>query len=99
MADVTIALYGKKTCAKCRAAKKKIHFFLDKWGYADQAVLRYYDMDTIDGRAEGAFNNVTDVPTIILEHDGAGACRWDGKAPESDELRLCLENAIHAATG
>ena len=43
-------------------------------------------MDTVDGLAEGAFNDVRSIPTTIINRDGKNIARWDGVVPPPDEL-------------
>ena len=97
MADVTIAVYGREGCNRCAAARKKIDFFLKKWGFAEMAEMVYHDMSTEDGMAEAAFNEVMDIPAIIIKHDGQDVSRWDGELPDSNQLRLRIENATGVA--
>jgi glutaredoxin len=98
MAELKVLLYGKQGCGKCQAAKKKLGFFLDKWGYNGSVEFGYRDLETEDGLAEAAMNDVLfdSMPTVLIEHRGRGLARWDGRAPESQELRLCIESAIGA---
>jgi hypothetical protein len=44
-------------------------------------------METIDGLAEGAFNDVSDIPTIVLEKSGKELNRWTKIPPTFDELK------------
>ena len=96
MAEVIVAVYGREGCNRCAAARKKIGFFLDKWGFADMAEMVYHDMATEDGMAEAAFNEVMDVPAIIIRRNGQDVSRWDGELPDSRQLRLCIENTADA---
>ena len=97
MADLRLSLYGKQGCAKCQAARKKLGFFLDKWGYNGRIEFVYWDMETEDGLTEASFNDVFDtIPTVVVEERGRGVARWDGRAPESNELRLCIDSALGA---
>jgi len=97
MAEVTVAVYGREGCNRCAAARKKIGFFLAKWGFDEMAEMAYHDMSTESGMAEAAFNEVMDVPAIIIKHDGQDVSRWDGELPDSSQLRLCIESAAGVA--
>ena len=39
----------------------------------------FFDMDTVDGMAEGAFRDVADIPTTIVRDSGVDLARWDGE--------------------
>jgi thiol-disulfide isomerase/thioredoxin len=83
---VEIMVFGREECPNCKHAKKSIAEFLDKNGIADSVKHVYYDMDTVDGLAEGAFNDVRSIPTTIINHDGKNIARWDGMVPPPEEL-------------
>ena len=83
-----IQVFGKHGCARCESTKKKVAFFLRKWDLVNDVQMTFFDMETVDGRAEGAFNDVVSVPTTILCRDGASVARWDGAVPDSEQLRL-----------
>lgn len=85
-----IEIFGREECSRCEAAKKKVAFFLEKWGLGTQVPVTFIDMDTVDGRAEGAFRDVTDVPTTIASNAGAETGRWALGVPDSNELRRAL---------
>ena len=86
-----VRIFGKLNCARCETTKKKIAFFLDKWRLSDAVPVVFFDMDTMDGRAEGAFDDVVSVPTTILRRDETSLARWDGTVPDSKELMRHLE--------
>ncbi len=50
-----ILVFGKQDCAKCETTKKKIGHFLTKWGIDSKVGIVFHDIETVDGRAEGAF--------------------------------------------
>ena len=85
-----IQIFGKTDCGKCEAAKKKVAFFIDTWGLAAQVAVKFVDMETVDGRAEGAFYDVAKVPTILVLDGGAETARWDTEIRDSNELRRAL---------
>ena len=61
-----IKVFGRPTCQVCKQAIEKIDYFLGKWEYRTHVPVRYFDMDTVDGLAEGAFYEVSDIPTVVL---------------------------------
>lgn len=86
-----IKIFGKENCGKCRSTKNKLEFFISKWNFADRVELLFYDMDTVDGMAEGAYHDVLDIPTTIFEWGGIHLARWDGEVPRSDDFRQHFE--------
>jgi len=86
-----VHVYGKQDCGRCESTKKKIAFFLDKWSLGEQVKMVFVDMDTVDGRAEGAFNDVYSVPTTILRRQDSTIARWEGEVPSSEALRQHLQ--------
>ncbi len=91
-----IMLFGKQDCAKCESAKKKLSYFLAKWGMKNEVGLEFQDMDTVDGLAEGSFHDVIEVPVTFIKRDGQQVARWDGVVPDSREVRLWLEGRAAA---
>jgi hypothetical protein len=75
---------------------KKFQTFLTLWNITDKVELSFYDMETVDGLAEGAFMSVSKVPTSIIEKDGQIVARWDGKVPVSEEFKPCFEHLAAA---
>jgi thiol-disulfide isomerase/thioredoxin len=83
---VRVSVFGKRECDACRAAVEKIEYFARKWKRGDVAI-EYIDMDTPDGLAEGAYRDVYDIPTVILEREGDEVVRWVKTVPISQEFR------------
>ena len=81
-----VKIFGKKECNLCKASVKKFQFFLHKWELAERVELAFYDLDTVDGLAEGSLLDALEVPTIILEKDGVEIARWEKRIPRSDEF-------------
>jgi hypothetical protein len=52
-------------------------------------------MSTVEGMAEGAFNDVFRVPTVIIEGNGAQIARYDGGVEDSRELKARLERILN----
>lgn len=79
-----IYVFGKPTCSVCKDAFNKVVYFKDKKHFT--AEIKYFDMDTVDGLAEGAFNEVSDIPTVIIFNDRTEVARWVKKPPVSEEF-------------
>ncbi|MGB3480559.1 MAG: hypothetical protein WBB67_15560, partial [bacterium] len=50
------------------------------------AQIEYYDMETLDGLTEGAFHEVSDIPTVIIFDDKNELTRWVKQPPISKEF-------------
>jgi glutaredoxin len=83
---VRVSVFGRKECDACKAAVEKIEYFTRKWK-RDDVAIEYIDMDTPDGLAEGAYRDVYDIPTVILEREGDEVVRWVKTVPVSQEFR------------
>ncbi|MFC1807684.1 thioredoxin family protein [Candidatus Omnitrophota bacterium] len=86
-----IKVFGKKDCAKCETTKNKFNHFLKKNQCQDDIKFDFYDMDTIDGMAEGAYDDVFNIPVTIIEKDDKVLARWDGKVPKTEEFSAHFE--------
>ncbi len=89
-----IKIFGKVNCAKCETTKNKFSHFLQKWDCKGKANIEFFDMDTIEGMAEGAFNNVLNIPSTILEKDDRQIARWDGEVPKSEEFKTYFQDLV-----
>lgn len=85
-----INIFGKDGCAKCDSTKRKVTHFVGKWGLGEKTSITFHDVDTVDGMAEGAFNNINGVPTTILVAQGETLGRWNEAVPPSEELRKLM---------
>jgi hypothetical protein len=94
-----VIVFGKVKCGKCAAAKSRVERVIERMMLMDKVGMRFVDVDTIDGRAEGAFFDVTDaVPVILVMKGESDVCRrWEGEAPKSEELISCFEGESGAA--
>ena len=82
-------VFGKLGCAMCESTKAKLTHLMSKAEVP--AEMTFFDVSSIEGRAEGAFNDVRKVPTTILRADtGAAVARWEGKVPPSMEIQAFL---------
>jgi glutaredoxin len=92
-----VKVFGKPGCEFCKTTMKKFETFFGLWKVADKVELSFFDMETVDGLAEGAFLGVVKIPTSIIEKDGNVVARWDGKVPLSEEVKPIFEPIMTAA--
>ncbi len=74
------AKFGKKKCAACQETQA-LFSNLKTVPSTHCLNIAYFDMDSIEGLTEGAFHNVSNVPTTILQKKGHTIKRWDGAVP------------------
>ena len=79
-----VLIFGKPTCPVCKDAHKKVKYFKKKKHF--NADILYYDMETIDGLTEGAYNEVSDIPTVIIVENKKERARWIKIPPVSEEF-------------
>jgi hypothetical protein len=96
-----IVYFVKDGCDACKKAREKVEFFLDRWGASDGLARESVNLSTVDGLVEAAMREVHDIPTVVLEDDGAEVARWIRRPPTAAELQavLGLETAAQAAAG
>jgi len=92
-----VTVFGKQNCALCRTTKNKLEHFLKRWQLDHEVEMVFCDLETVDGRAEGAFYDVNQIPVTIVEFDGRPVARWDGQVPNSEDVRSVLEGIQRAA--
>jgi hypothetical protein len=93
-----VVVFGKVQCGKCKGTQSRVTFLVEKLGLSTTVPIRFVDVETIDGRAEGAFHDVYDlVPVTIIMDDGRELGRWEGEMPRSEELTPLLENSASAS--
>ncbi len=83
-----LTIFGKKDCPACRQAKEKVEYYLARWQV--DIPLEYYDLETPDGLALGAYHDIADVPTVLMEENGTELRRWVKFPPRSEELQALL---------
>ena len=93
-----INIFGKDGCQACKQMRDKMKHYVEKWGWQDKVALDYINMSTVDGMAEGAFSDVSRVPTVIVERDGSQIARYDGGVADSRELKARLEGLFNDST-
>lgn len=91
---MVIEIYGKQTCKKCEQAKKKVFFLVQKWEVGHKVEVKFQDMETVSGAADGAFFDVRDIPTTVVREGYDVLGRWDGAHPESESLRTLIAPEI-----
>ena len=91
-----VKVFGKPGCEFCKTTMRKFETFFTLWKIMDKVELSFFDMETVDGLAEGAFLSVSKVPTSIIENDGQVLARWDGKVPVSEEFKPHFEHLLAA---
>ncbi len=79
-----VYVFGKPTCPVCKDAHNKIQYFKNKIGF--NAEVKYFDMETVDGLTEGAYREVSDIPTVIIIDEKGEIARWVKKPPISEEF-------------
>jgi hypothetical protein len=96
-----VVIFGKLNCGKCAGAKERVSFCIDKMGLAKAVPMQFVNLDTFEGRAEGAFYDVYDaVPVTIVRDDAKSVLsRWEGIMPKSEELKAALAVAPIAEQG
>ena len=89
-----VKVFGKPGCEFCKTTVKKFETFFGRWAIDPALVkLNFFDMETVDGMAEGAFYSVTKIPATVIEREGEVLVRWDGKVPLSEEFKGFFPNA------
>jgi len=94
-----VKVFGKPGCEFCKTTMKKFETFFGRWKIDPTvASLSFYDMETVDGLAEGAFYGVTKIPSTVIEKDGDQLGFWHGKVPLSEEFKqFFAEPTVQAA--
>ena len=82
-----IKIFGKPDCSACSQMHDKMLRTVEKLETADAITVNYIDTATEDGLVESAFNDISEIPTVILEKDGRTIARFDGGVKDSRDLR------------
>jgi hypothetical protein len=86
--SLEVKVFGKPGCEFCKTTMKKFETFLGRWKIDPAKVkLNFFDMETVDGMAEGAFYSVSKIPATVIERASDVLARWDGKVPLSEEFK------------
>ncbi|MFC1496648.1 hypothetical protein ACFL52_04460 [Candidatus Margulisiibacteriota bacterium] len=89
MDNILVKVFGKPGCEFCKTTVKKFETFFKRWD--KKSPLEFFDMETVDGLAEGAFYSVTKIPSTVIERNSEVVARWDGKVPLSSEFKPFFE--------
>ncbi len=82
-----VKVFGKPGCEYCKTTMKKFETFFGRWNIDhSQVSLTFFDMETVDGLAEGAFYGVQKIPATVIEKQSDVIRRWDGVVPLSEEF-------------
>ncbi len=79
-----ILIFGRSTCPVCKDVLNKFQYFKKKTGFTPE--IEYIDMDEVNGLTEGAFYEVTDIPTVLIVDEGKELVRWVKIPPVSEEF-------------
>jgi len=82
-----ISIFGQKDCEACKSARTKMEYFSRKWGKSESTAIEFVDVDTVEGLAEGAWRDVYDIPTVIMEANGRELSRWVKQVPISQDFK------------
>ena len=83
-----VKVFGKPGCEYCKTTMKKFETFIGRWNIdQSQVSLTFFDMETVDGMAEGAFYSVQKIPATVIEKQSDVLKRWDGVVPLSEEFK------------
>ncbi|MFA4844139.1 MAG: thioredoxin family protein [Candidatus Margulisiibacteriota bacterium] len=92
-----IKVFGKPGCEFCKTTMKKFETFFSRWNIDPaQIKLAFFDMETVDGMAEGAFYSVTKIPSTVIERGSDIVRRWDGVVPLSEEFKEYFSDSTGA---
>jgi hypothetical protein len=93
-----VIIFGKINCGLCKGAQGRVTFLVEKMGLNNTVPVRFVDVNTVDGRAEGAFFDVYDaVPVTLIRNNGEDLSRWEGVVPKSEDLKPYFER-VHGAS-
>jgi hypothetical protein len=87
MAESKVIVFGKQNCVKCTKTKHRAAKVVQKWGLDEDVRVIFMDMETLDGLTEGAYRDVWEIPTTIIESAESGVVhRSSGEEMKSAEL-------------
>jgi hypothetical protein len=91
---VAIQVFGKEGCAQCLTAKAKFSHYLTKKALDGKVQLLFFDMGTVEGLAEGAYQDVSDIPTTIITDEDNVVARWEKRVPTTEEFEASLSGHL-----
>ncbi len=93
-----VKVFDKPGCEFCKTTVKKFETFFGRWQIDPAKIkLSFFDMETVDGLAEGAFYSVVKIPSTVIEQNSEVLARWDGKVPLSEEFKEYFSEFAPAA--
>ncbi|MBS3908910.1 MAG: thioredoxin family protein [Actinobacteria bacterium] len=73
-----VKVFWKNECPKCPAAKTLV---------SGSGNAELFNLDEVDGMAEGAFYGVMSTPSIIVtDNDGRELAAWRGEVPSKKDI-------------
>ena len=82
-----IKIFGKPGCSACSQMHDKMLRAVEKLEMTDAIAVDYIDTATEDGLMESAFNEISEIPTVLIEKDGRTIARFDGGVKDSRDLQ------------
>lgn len=79
-----IVIFGKSTCPVCKDVLNKFQYFKEKTKFDSE--IKYVDLEDLDGMVEGAYHEVSDIPTIVILEGEKEIKRWVKNPPVSEEF-------------
>ncbi|HEX7319468.1 MAG TPA: hypothetical protein VF399_03810 [bacterium] len=80
----SVYIFGRPGCSVCKDTVHKVNYFKEKGKF--QAEIKYFDMESVDGLAEGSYFEVSDIPTIVIMDEDEEIMRWIKKPPISEDF-------------
>jgi len=82
-----VKFFSKDSCPNCPPAKE-IAEDLKRRG----VIVQYFDVDSVDGRAEAMFYDVMGTPsTVLVDENGNELMSWRGKTPDKQAILSVFE--------
>ena len=95
---VKVNIFGIEKCGKCLKTKGRVNNLMRSSDLDKHVEVVYWDQGGFEGRAEGAWYDVDDtLPVTVIEKESRTIARWEGRAPKTEEIRVCLESACGVA--
>ena len=82
--QIEVLVFGREECPGSKESRETAK---NRLSYQEKIKCTYFDVDTVDGRAEAAYHDVNELPaTLIIEKERI-AKRWDGITPPEEEFQ------------
>ncbi len=90
-----VLIFGKDTCKVCHKLHHKFEFYLERWNMLKTAQLIFHNMNELNGLTEGAYYEIPDIPTVVIENNsGDEIIRWVKTPPPSKEFKPIFEEIL-----